>query len=189
MFTTADTNFARNFVRRILILSAAGAVVLSAAACGGKGDVVVTTTSTTAAPARTSTTRPEARAPTEAPDEAINDAFIERADTVCTNNREAKSAIAVPKKNEEVIPYLGQVLPIDDAAAQRLLDLGDPPADAAVWKEALGNRRKVLDRVRSLLRDPSNTGEEIASDEKIKDWQAKADAGFKNFGVTVCANE
>lgn len=167
-------------MRRTVILSTAVALALISAACSKKDDVKVTPTSTIAAPARTSTTTLA-----DAPG-ASNDAFIEKADAACTADHEAKNKIGMPANNDEVIGYLKRVLPIEEAAAQQLGDLGDPPADATVWNEAIGTQKQVLDRVRSLLHDPSYTGDDIVADTKIKDWQAKANAAFIKFGLKVC---
>lgn len=172
-------------MRRTMTVTAAVVLALISAGCGKKDAAVATTTSTTVRPATTSTTLADAHATAE----TANAEFIAKADAACAADREAKAKITPPRNGDEVIAYLKRALPIEEVAAKALTDLGDPPADADAWNEALDMQKKVLDRVRSLVDDPTYNGDGIMGDTYLKDWQGKADAAFRKFGLKVCGKQ
>ncbi len=163
-------------MRTPLILGAAAVLALGGAGCSKKDDAASTSNSIASgnsAPATSAAT-------------LSKDDFIKKADAICKTYDEKIAAIAEPKSEADVVKYFKEVIEPAKAQMKELRALGDPPADADLWKTGIGKQQEIIDRVEELLKDSSVTGDQIMKDNKIEGLDKESKDAGRKFGLKVC---
>jgi len=118
------------------------------------------------------------------------DAYIARADAVCTRVEAQQKALGVPATLAEIPPYVDMAIPILDAGLKEVRALR-PPKN---MEEGVDNWLASTDETRQVLRDlkkAAEAGDAAAARAAGSRGNAVADrrhAKARALGLTACAN-
>lgn len=118
------------------------------------------------------------------------DAYIEKADAVCTKVAAQQKALGAPATLDEIPPYVDKAIPILDAGVKELRDLR-PPKEMEdgidQWLKTTDETRDVLKRLKQAAANGDAVAARTAGVEGTK-VDDRRDAIARRIGLTACAN-